>query len=217
MLSLARLTRTYLLLRENQRFSFDRLLLCMRDSFVWIGERWVEQGWLDAPADIQHLTWDEVEALCNGELMPEDLAEDLPMRRRAAALHATAEPPVFLSEDDRDLVHAPGRRLQGLGISAGRATGSVRVLDDLAQADQFQPGEVLVARAVDPAWTPLFLQASAVILELGSQLSHGAVVAREYQLPGVANLEGITRRLNTGMRVTVDGTRGAVWIHDPGD
>ena len=68
-LSLARLTRTYLLLRENQRFSFDRLLLCMRDSFVWIGERWVEQGWLDAPADIQHLTWDEVEALCNGELL----------------------------------------------------------------------------------------------------------------------------------------------------
>lgn len=70
-----------------------------------------------------------------------------------------------------------------------------------------------MTRAVDPGWTPLFLTASAVVLEMGSLLSHGAVVAREYGLPAVVNIDGATRKLRTGQEITVDGTRGVVWVH----
>jgi phosphohistidine swiveling domain-containing protein len=69
-----------------------------------------------------------------------------------------------------------------------------------------------VARSTDPGWTPLFLTASALIMELGGMLSHGAVVAREYRLPGVVNLAGAMDSLKDGQVVTVDGTRGTVWI-----
>ena len=74
------------------------------------------------------------------------------------------------------------------------------------------PGEILVARATDPGWTPLFLKAGGVIMELGGMLSHGAVVAREYGLPAVVNIEGATRRLEDGQLVTIDGQHGVVWL-----
>jgi pyruvate,water dikinase len=131
------------------------------------------------------------------------------------------EPPVFLRGDEPLVDPAlggdaweGGTRLEGAGISGGRVRGRVRVVRSLADGDELQAGEVLVARAVDPGWTPLFATASAVVLELGSRLSHGAVVAREYGIPGVVNIEGATRRLVDGQEVTVDGNRGLVWVHD---
>jgi pyruvate,water dikinase len=91
----------------------------------------------------------------------------------------------------------------------------VRVVRSLAEGASLEKGDVLVARATDPSWTPLFLVASAVVLELGSQLSHGAVVAREYGVPCVVNVEGATSILKDGATVTVDGGRGLVWV-EPG-
>jgi len=76
-----------------------------------------------------------------------------------------------------------------------------------------RPGEVLVAHALEPGTTPLLRTAAAVVLEMGSMLSHGAIVAREYGVPAVVNVEGATRRLADGTEVTVDGGRGVVWIH----
>jgi pyruvate,water dikinase len=89
----------------------------------------------------------------------------------------------------------------------------VRVVRSLADGQRLQPGEILVARATDPSWTPLFLASAGVVLELGSRLSHGAVVAREYRVPAVVNVDGATRLLVDGQEVTIDGTRGAIWVH----
>lgn len=101
----------------------------------------------------------------------------------------------------------------GLGVSPGRHRGLARVLHHPSEAHKLKPGEILVARAVDPAWTPLFATAGGLVLELGSALSHGAVVAREYKLPAVVNIAGATRRFTDGMEITVDGTRGIVVVH----
>ena len=90
----------------------------------------------------------------------------------------------------------------------------MRILKSPEEADRLQPGDVLVASATDPGWTPLFLVAGAVVLELGSMLSHGAVLAREYGLPAVVNVPDVLRHLEEGQKITVDGTRGAVWL-DP--
>jgi pyruvate,water dikinase len=86
------------------------------------------------------------------------------------------------------------------------------VVTDVATA-RIEPGEVLVARATDPSWTPLFLTAGALIVEEGGPLSHAAIVARELGLPAVLNVPGITTALSTGTEVTVDGTRGEILIH----
>ena len=91
----------------------------------------------------------------------------------------------------------------------------MRVVRGPAEAGSLLPGEILVARATDPGWTPLFDRAGGLVLELGSQLSHGAIVARELRLPAVANLAGATSILRDGEEVTLDGRAGVVWRHAP--
>ena len=72
------------------------------------------------------------------------------------------------------------------------------------------PGEILVARTTDVGLTPIFLVAAGVVTELGGALSHAAIVAREYGVPAVVGVAGITSLLRTGERLRVDGNRGIV-------
>ncbi|MCP4805629.1 MAG: hypothetical protein GY913_10845 [Proteobacteria bacterium] len=204
------LARRYLELREEQRFVFDRLLAALKARALDLGGELLDEG-----DDIRWLEWLEVRELAAGRLdAPLELIE---RRRRQWAEHAAAvDPPTFLIGDEGIEVPDTGRSLSGLGISAGRATGTVRILRTLEDGSRLRAGEILVARATDPGWTPLFLLASAVVLELGSMLSHGAVVAREYGLPAVVNVPGALTALRDGQTVTVDGTRGVVWIDNGG-
>ena len=207
--SLVRLTRRYLLLREDQRFHYDRLLWVWKDAY-----RWLEA---DTGLALRFLEAAEVAALLRGEL-PAERAAELIDRRQAAYTEEAArrvagdEPPDFLVGDAHPQDPASGGRLQGVGISEGVVTAPVRVLRSLADAERLQPGEIMVTRATDPGWTPLFLTAGGLVMELGGMLSHGAVVAREYRLPAVVNVPGATSRLQDGQIVTVDGSRGVVWI-----
>jgi phosphoenolpyruvate synthase/pyruvate phosphate dikinase len=104
---------------------------------------------------------------------------------------------------------APGALLSGIGVSAGVARGRVRVLD-AGSVDELEPDEVLVAEVTDAGWTPMFASASAVVTSMGGQMSHAAVVAREFGLPCVVQIDDVTRRLRAGDLVEVDGAAGTV-------
>jgi len=104
---------------------------------------------------------------------------------------------------------APEGALVGVPASAGTVTGVVRVVLDPADA-HLEPGEILVAPSTDPGWTPLFLTAGGLVMEMGGSNSHGAVVAREYGIPAVVGVPDATARLHTGQTVTVDGAAGTV-------
>jgi pyruvate,water dikinase len=80
-------------------------------------------------------------------------------------------------------------------------------------APRLGAGEIIVARAAGPSWTQLFARAGGLVLELGSLLGHSAVVAREYGLPGVANIPGVTAAIPDGAEITIDGRAGTVLIH----
>jgi pyruvate,water dikinase len=99
--------------------------------------------------------------------------------------------------------------LRGTPASAGTVTGPARVVLDPVGA-HLEPGEVLVAPSTDPGWTPLFLTAGALVMEMGGANSHGAVVAREYGIPAVVGVPGATTQITTGEAVTVDGAAGLV-------
>lgn len=204
---LVRYTRRYLLLRENQRFEMDRLMAGLQASLIEVGRHVAL-----APEDVPYLSLDELFGLVDGSLGE---VPPIDVRRRSRS-GAQRSPPVFLRGDDAADRPLQGRRLDGQGISAGRVRGRVRVVFDLAEGGALEAGEILVAPAVDPGWTPLLGRAGGLVLEMGSLLSHGAVVAREYGVPGVVNLAGVTRVLETGMDVTVDGSRGVVWVHARG-
>ena len=72
------------------------------------------------------------------------------------------------------------------------------------------PGEILVCPATDPAWTPLFLAASGLVMEVGGMMTHGAIVAREYGIPAVVGVHQATTRLETGQRIQVNGSTGEI-------
>lgn len=109
---------------------------------------------------------------------------------------------------------ASASTLQGQVVASGVARGRARVAHSLEEAQDLEPGEILVTAATDPAWTPLFLVAGGAVLEQGGLLSHPAIVAREYGLPAVVNVAQATRILHTGQLLTVDADRGTVVIHD---
>ncbi len=100
----------------------------------------------------------------------------------------------------------------GRPACSGVVEGTVRVATTVVEAHDLQPGEVLVAPVTDVGWTPYFTLIAALVTDIGSSVSHGAVVAREYGLPCVVNTQGATRVLHTGDRVRVDGDRGTVTI-----
>ncbi len=107
----------------------------------------------------------------------------------------------------------PGQ-LQGMGVSPGIVTGTVKVLYDPYEKT-IEPGDILVAYTTDPGWTPLFVNAAAVLLEVGGQLQHGALVAREYGKPCVAGILDVTKDLKDGQQVEVDGSAGIVRLIEP--
>jgi phosphoenolpyruvate synthase/pyruvate phosphate dikinase len=119
--------------------------------------------------------------------------------------------------DSRGKIYDPPRNanadgeLVGVPISPGIVQGRVKVFQ-YADEKKLLPGEILVARATDPGWTPLFITAKGIILEIGGALQHGAVVAREYGIPCVSGLDDVTSRLLDGQLVEVDGSNGIVRI-----
>ena len=122
-----------------------------------------------------------------------------PIRYVGAACRATASQ----TDDENALVGDP--------IAPGVVRGKTKVLDE-PYAKPLEKGEILVTRASDPGWTPIFINAAGVVLEVGGPLQHGAIIAREYGLPYVSGLDSVTDVIVDGQLLEVDGTNGVVRI-----
>ena len=210
---LVRLTRDYLRLREDQRFAWQRLLAFQRRVALHLGQRWTEAGRLAAPDEIFGLTLDEV---LNAEATPalgEVAARRLRRWRQLRQAFARApdwHSPHFLRGTRPLLAGEPGTIWQGRPVSPGVARGRARVVRSPEEFDQVQKGDILVTFAADPGWTVLFERVAGLVTERGGQLSHAAVVAREYGLPAVAGVVGVVGAVKDGEELLVDGTQGIV-------
>jgi pyruvate,water dikinase len=100
--------------------------------------------------------------------------------------------------------------LKGLSISPGYAEGPVCLLLSPIDTKKVKRGDILVASVIDPGMAPLMGLAAGLVVELGGTLSHGAIIAREYGLPAIANVHGVTCLLKHGERVAVDATAGVI-------
>jgi len=203
-----RLARRYLRLREDQRHGFDRIAHGWKGLLVGVERR---HG-----VPVRFLEDAELGALLEGRLGAGDAARLVGAREAVWTAERARwargdEPPAFLVGDEALAAAEPRARLRGIGVSAGTATGPARVLRRLDDAAALRPGEILVLRAADPAWTPLFVRAAGVVLEMGGMLSHAAVVARELGRPCVSQIDGATQRFTDGQSLTVDGRQGLVW------
>jgi pyruvate,water dikinase len=209
-------TIRFLELRERAKNALLVLGGEERRIIVEAGRRLVASGQIPHPDAVRFLTDGELERMLFGLCGIDN--DELDKRRRINHNCATAGPlpDWFVGRPSaRKQVEIDASAfLRGWAASPGRYTGPVRIITSLADGTRLQPGEVLVAHSTDPSWTPLFLVASAVVLEVGGPLSHAAIVAREFGLPAVLNVRDSTRSLAEGETVTVDGNEGRVERHD---
>lgn len=197
-------------MREAPKFQIIRLLFTpSRELLRPVGRELAARGLLTDEEDIFFLYLPEARRAVGGEDM-----RDLVRSRRKAfdREHARRRIPRILLSDGTDaeaaLVSAH-EGLRGSPASPGIVSGVARVIHSPTGA-RLEPGEILVAPSTDPGWTPLFLTASALVMEMGGMMSHGAVVAREYGIPAVVGVAGATEQITTGRRITVDGAAGTV-------
>ena len=199
--------------RELPKFAIVRLLARSREHLQAIGATLVAAGRIERVEDVFMLDLPGVRAGLGGA----DLRAQVAARRAGYTreLERRHSPRVLLSDgtDAEALLVAaqPEGGLAGTPASAGRVTGVARVILDPAGA-RIEPGEILVAPSTDPGWTPLFLTASGLVMEMGGAMSHGSVVAREYGIPAVVGVPQATTRISTGQRITVDGAAGTITI-----
>jgi phosphohistidine swiveling domain-containing protein len=106
-----------------------------------------------------------------------------------------------------------GNIITGVGVSSGIVTGKARIINHPSESQKLQNGEILVAPSTDPGWTPLFLKASGIVMEIGGYLSHGAIVSREYGIPAVVNIPNILSILKDGQVITINGNKGEIIIN----
>jgi phosphohistidine swiveling domain-containing protein len=204
-------------LRERMRGWVTRVLGMLREAVLEADRRLVRlvpELAEDRPHAIGaafFLTIDEVvQALRTSRA---DLAPLVRARRAEFARdQARPDPPATFIGAPPSVVLPPlgGDVFRGLPASGGVVEGTARVLMSAEEMGTLEPGEVLVVRTTDVGWTPLFLLAAGVVTELGGPLSHAAVVTREFGVPSVVNIEGVTRAIKTGDRVRVDGGTGVV-------
>lgn len=203
-------TQRFARLRERMRSRVTEVLGFIRTIALAASARLSQPGGVADGAF--YLTVDELDGWLGGELS--DAEAIIAIRRAEVARDlARPDPPASFVGSPPSVASSPepvGDRFTGVAASPGVVTGRARVLRDPADGALLTPGEVLVTAVADVGWTPLFLVAAAVVTELGGALSHAALVAREYGVPTVVNVAGVTRALKTGDRVRVDGDRGVV-------
>ncbi len=204
-------------MREMPKFCVVYLLARAREQLWLIGEKLTQGGRLEQDGDIFFISLSEARAALLGT----------DMRPKVLERHATYDhelkrrhiPRVLLSDgtepaaSQTQAVESAAKTLRGTPASSGVVSGKARVILDPNGA-QLEPGEILVAPSTDPGWTPLFLTAGGLIMEMGGAISHGAVVAREYGIPAIVGVPGATERIATGQHVTVDGSTGIVTLEE---
>jgi len=212
-------------LREKTKLiavtTINEVRLAMRE----LGRRGVAAGYYAAPEDVMMLLASELDEYVAD---PARFAPVIAERLAQYLALFEIEPPFIIDADPAPLPSWPrrarprpeparaGQVLRGIGGSAGRYQGRARVGMDLPAAMALEPGEILVAPLTDAAWTPLFLVAGAVVVDVGALNSHAVVVSRELGIPCVLSLQDATARLRDGMELAVDGTAGTVTVISEG-
>jgi len=198
--------------RENHKYFLIVLLNKTRQLVLEVAKEMVSKGVLDCEKQIFDLTFADMAAY--------ELNAELDMKTRMThntliihQLDKVKLPPPLIDSRGRILrVKRPPLKegeIGGHAVSSGKVSGKVKVLHT-PDEKPLLAGEILVARATDPGWTPLFVNAAAIVLEVGGMLQHGALVAREYGKPCVAGVNNATETFKDGEMVEVDGTLGII-------
>ncbi len=184
-----------------------------RKAYRTIARKLMEKGLLSDIDLIYFFTHEEIGKLIKGD---KTLVKKAMKRRRLYPIQCSLRfeevysgKPIPIKDD----IDMEGKTdFVGLPASPGIVTGKARIIRSVEDANKLQEGEIMVASCTDVGWTPYYCLASGLITEIGSCLSHGVVVAREYGLPTIVNARNVMQAVNDGDIITMDGGTGAITI-----
>ncbi|MGF1516061.1 MAG: glycerol-3-phosphate acyltransferase [Elainellaceae cyanobacterium] len=203
---------------------YNRLLAELRWSILALARQWLDQGHLQQEGDVFFLTLDELKQLITqpDASSIQVLSSQIDARRSQWESDREAANPAQLvygndppEPSSVNVVKWSGQgltTLRGIGASPGRAVGRVRVLTTLTSPAQIDRETILVVPYTDAGWAPVLVQAGGIVAQAGGRLSHGAIIAREYQIPAVMNVPNAMEQLRDGQRIQIDGLQGTVVI-----
>ncbi|MET3862607.1 phosphohistidine swiveling domain-containing protein [Dietzia sp. 2505] len=206
--------------RERTKTACVKVMGEMRAALYELGHRMVEAGVMDDHHDITMLLDDELDAFVDD---PKSFSGTIAERRVQYQALFDLQPPFFLfeplplSEWPRRTEHKvapaiPGDVLAGVGGAPGVVRGRARIMHDPYDAGQLEEGDILVAPQTDPAWTPLFVFAGGVVVNVGATITHSSIVCRELGIPCAVSVQDATARIPDGAMIEVDGNTGTVTI-----
>lgn len=210
--------------RERTKTNNIRLIQEIRVPLRELGHRFVERQVFDEIEDFGLVLHEEMEEVFGPT--PEGLTERVRERRSTHSQLAEREPEFVFADSPSDPSSWPKRNdveveplaagdsIQGFPGCPGVSEGVARVVLDSSDPTGLGPGDVLVAPSTDPSWTPLFVPAGGVVVDVGAALSHAIIVSRELGIPCVVSATNATRRIRDGARVRVDGNTGVVTVLD---
>ncbi len=215
--ALVRVTQKAVQRRERTKSLLVAVVTRFKGAYRRLGELLAAEGKLPDADAVFFLTHQELGLLVRGA--GRGLAETALRRREVLGFQTELRfPDVFSGspeplEDSREAV-SYDHTLRGKPVSRGQARGCARVVSTLQEAGTIQPGEILIAPVTDVGWSPYFSLIAGLATDVGSSVSHGAVVAREYGLPAVVDLRQATKAFKTGDRVFLDGDRGLLQLDE---
>ncbi len=205
-------------LRENPKFFAVRMMYIVHRELIKTGREFVASGELEREDDLLFMSFPELRELAAKTqrdwkpLIAERRSRfDRELQRRQLPRLLLSDGRAFY-EGMTDSVAGDGS-ITGSPVSPGVVEGKVRVVCDPSKAN-LAPGEIMVCPGTDPSWTPLFMVAGGLIMEVGGMMTHGAVVAREYGIPAAVGVDRATLRLKTGMKIRLNGSTGEITLLD---
>lgn len=198
--------------REYTKSQLIQIIDLFKTQYARLSSLLVSAGVLNDADLIYFLTHSEIGKLIDGDTSFVSIAE----RRRKA--HSIQEKlsfdDIYIGKPTADVfdIGQYDGVMKGVPVSNGECEGIVRIINSAEDANKLQKGEIMVARFTDIGWTPYYSIVNGLITEIGSSLSHGAVVAREYGLPAIVNVKGATKLLKDGDRIRMDAGKGTVIV-----
>ena len=224
MFEAALVASNFMVYRERAKTNIIKTVHEGRMAFRELGRRHAEAGNLADPFHIFMLVSAELDDFIAD---PASFTETLATRHSDWLALAELDPPFIIADGKVPPLSAWPRRgggsvdasaagdvLTGIAGSPGVVQGKARVILDPADPGALEPGEIMIAPNTDPGWTPLFMTAGAVVVNVGGQISHAIIVSRELGLPCVASVEGATDKIPDGAIVEVDGNNGRVTVKE---
>jgi rifampicin phosphotransferase len=208
------LIRNFIGYREYPKYGMVHRYFVYKQALLKEAEQLVQANVIYEKEDIYHLTFEELREVVRTKKLDDQI---ISQRKDEYTFYEKLTPPRVITSDGEIIAgeykreNLPAQALVGLPVSSGVIEGRACVILNMEDAD-LEEGDILVTSFTDPSWTPLFVSIKGLVTEVGGLMTHGAVIAREYGLPAVVNVENATKLINDGQRIRVNGTKGYVEI-----